>query len=870
MSQAFGQNPSPDSSRSADGVPAPFAAAARVLPPGNADQDIFRTSLRRSLRLHRRLALAFATSGLVLALAYLVAFWSTYSAQCIIYIQPTPSAVLESVAPMHWPYNYDPATFDSYIQQQLLTVTRRDVLAGAVHNLGPGVWQRRGESEQSAAARLKDAIEVARLGASYQISITAHASNAETSAALANAVAASYIETISHDQKAGAAAQLAMLGDERDRVKKELDDDLAEQAALNNSPGAAARGSLASGHYDDEIARTHQDLVKARAEHDEAAARLTAITAKNGHSSSSLDAEATARIQDQLRVDLERTAATENQLNSRLAEMTRAAASATPKLQRSSDLAGDITRLQNLYTAVDEQFQNQSLDDSAPGLARLAAAATAPSHPDESTVISNAVVLLLVFVFLGLVAAIAAHKIDPRVCVASDVENLLGVAPMAQLPDFDEVSEEVADFHLLRLAGALDYACKDGSMRSCVFTGTGHRAGVTKIATRVREKLESMGRAAVLVDATGSTQETFRPIDGDERSETEPASQGTMPPIALLQQVTQHDETRRGVLVLTDTAPLAVSAETECLVRFADCVVVVIESGVTTRAQLRRVTALLQRLNLSAVAFVLNRVSLAKADTAFRNSVQEIEKHLRTQGRPADWRAIRSRYFTSDLVGAGAEASIPADSAAVNQQGSADETGRSAEAEGAELSEFAAPLPDVQREIHQPTWQPDDIPWWLSDALARFEAAHSTPVAQPLHAPDKEIPIPAEAESQEESISAELLPIVEEETPHEIEAHSNGTAGMLFTVVRDELNQSAHPTSHAGNAAAAPEEPANGNKSRLSSLRGIVSPKNLKELEQARHSTDYVSQAAPVVDRAAPQTVQTRSAALRFIAVEPA
>ncbi len=284
--------------------------------------------------------------------------------------------------------------------------------------------------------------------------------------------------------------------------------------------------------------------------------------------------------------------------------------------------------------------------------------------------------------------------------------------------------------------------------------------------------------------------------------------------------------------------------------------VVVIESGVTTRAQLRRVTALLQRLNLSAVAFVLNRVSLAKADTAFRNSVQEIEKHLRTQGRPADWRAIRSRYFTSDLVGAGAEASIPADSAAVNQQGSADETGRSAEAEGAELSEFAAPLPDVQREIHQPTWQPDDIPWWLSDALARFEAAHSTPVAQPLHAPDKEIPIPAEAESQEESISAELLPIVEEETPHEIEAHSNGTAGMLFTVVRDELNQSAHPTSHAGNAAAAPEEPANGNKSRLSSLRGIVSPKNLKELEQARHSTDYVSQAAPMVDRAAPQTVR--------------
>ena len=65
---------------------------------------------------------------------------------------------------------------------------------------------------------------------------------------------------------------------------------------------------------------------------------------------------------------------------------------------------------------------------------------------------------------------------------------------MAQLPDFAEVSDEVADEHLLRLAAGIEYACKEGGMRSCIFTGAGPEAGVTTVATRVRDMLEAMGR----------------------------------------------------------------------------------------------------------------------------------------------------------------------------------------------------------------------------------------------------------------------------------------------------------------------------------------------------------------------------------------
>jgi len=68
----------------------------------------------------------------------------------------------------------------------------------------------------------------------------------------------------------------------------------------------------------------------------------------------------------QLRSDLQRTGGVESQINGQLRSLVGSATSATPKMQRSSDLAGDITRLQARYAAVDEQLHDLILEDSAP------------------------------------------------------------------------------------------------------------------------------------------------------------------------------------------------------------------------------------------------------------------------------------------------------------------------------------------------------------------------------------------------------------------------------------------------------------------------------------------------------------------------
>jgi uncharacterized protein involved in exopolysaccharide biosynthesis len=700
MIHLSGSSDSADRLRVGDSALGPPGSAVRSTVPGNAEQAVFRFDLVRSLQMHRRLAWSIALGGLVLGLLYYFFTWQVYLAQSVVYIQPAPPSVLQQPgSPARWPF--DSNTYESYIAQQMLNVTRTDVLAAALHSLGHGSWWKSDESEQAAIERLRRRIEVVREGSSYQFSIGVRASNPDVAANLANAVAAGYIQSSLGEQKAGDAQRLTVLSEERDRMLKELTADRVEQEELNKQLGQATIGTAAPDHFDDDIARIRAELVKARSDHDEAAARYASVDAEHGPSSATLDAEAdeliatdaglvsmktslnqrrailisqmanltpnhpqykqdaeelakinaslesmtnglrakaAARIQLRLRGDLERTAAIEARLNAQLGQLTTAAGGATSKLQRSSDLVGDIARLQSRYSTVDEQWRNLMLEDGAPGAAFLTTPAVPPLHTAKSGALRNALLIVFAGLFFSIVAAVVSHKTDPTLYIAADVEQVLGFPSLAQLPDFSEVIDGVAEEHVLRLSAALDFASKQGDLKSCIFTGTAPGAGVTTIVTQVRAMLQAMGSSAVLVDASGTPPSASSASSAEEGTTIQSdqllaATQRGSRPSALVQQKEEEAETQPGGIVLTDTAPLIVSAETEYLARFVDCVIVIIESGVTTRTELRQVATTLQRLEVAAVGFVLNRIRLEKADPAFRNSVQAIEDHLVSKSR---------------------------------------------------------------------------------------------------------------------------------------------------------------------------------------------------------------------------------------------
>jgi len=685
------------------GESAASASAAAVQHPEGGENNILRLDLARALQLHRGLALSLALAGLAAAIFTAASMWPVYKAQSQVYIQPAAPKVLEQQNnSSRW--GSDANSYESFIQQQVQSVTQPAVLLGAIHKLAPGDWQRSGESEEAAAERLGKSIKTERVGGSYQVTITALGGSAEAAAKIANALAASLIENVSRQEKAGNPERIAMLKEERDRIQSQLNSDRAEQEALSKQLGVSAVGATAPNLYEDQSNQIRSELVKARTDRDQAAARLEAL---GGGKSRSLDAMAdeviasdaglnalkttldqrrailvsqmanltpsnpqykqaavelaqidasldanvkelrakvAQRIQQQLRSDLARTAQVEERLNAQMGKMAGAAVGATPKLQRANDLATDIVRLQNRFTAVDDQLHNVVIENSAPGAAFLSAAATPPLHPTLSGILKKALPMALGGILLGLLAAILAHKLDSRLYIAADLEHILGFAPMAQLPDFDEVSEGVAEEHIFRLSAALAHAHQSGSLRSCIFTGIGPGTGVTTIASKVRTMLGTMGRAATLVDTSGTPPPPANSsTDVAQGSTSLVAYQRGSRSSALLQKFAEEKEAPAQSLILTDTAPLPISAETEYLARFVDAVVVVVESGVTTRAQLRATANTLQRLEVSAVGFVLNRIRLKSADPVFRQTVHDMERHQQSQSRSSRRRPERSQ-----------------------------------------------------------------------------------------------------------------------------------------------------------------------------------------------------------------------------------
>lgn len=906
----------------APGMPHPVNSSVAI---GNDDRPFFRLNLRRALQLHRGLAMGIALAGLLLAMAYMAMTWPVYTAQSEIYIQPVQPRVMTQSNDQGWSINS--TAYDSFVQQQVQSASNPEVLVNALHKLGPGTWQKSDESEQAAAERLGRSIEVARAGTSYEVTITARARDPQLSTQIANAVASSIVERASGEGHAGDAQRIIVLGAERDRIQNELNADYAEQDALNKQLGMAAVGTAAPDLIDNAIGKIREELIKAQTEHDQAEARFAAMKAGQGSSSAAIDAEAddmvaadagltsmktslnqrravlvtqmanltpnnpaykqdaaelakingtldsmmkelrasaALRIQQKLRTDLERTAGVETRLNGQLRQLAQIAASATPKLQRVNDLATDIVRLRARFTSVDEQLHNVMLEDSAPGAVHLSVTAVVPLHPTISGILKNALPLALGGLFLGLLAASIANHLDSRIYIAADIEQVLGYAPMAVLPDFDEVSDEVAAEHLLRLSAAIEHARKQGTLKSCIFTGTSSGTGVTTVVTRVRDILEAMGRPTVLLDASGTPPPASRAsaaVSGIESASGQPATQTGSRSTALLQRVAAETEMQRESLVLTDTAPLAISAETEYMVRFVDCAIVVLESGVTTRAQVLASLNTLQRLEVAAVGFVLNRVGLAKADPEFRNSVREIEKHLQAQSLSASRRAMASRIFdeeplpeaepvqkdTSTLGSLAPEVRKPAPESTVRY--SSPEVPLSVEVP--QVSEAVAeeprhPEPAPLSSQPAPSVN-SEVPWWLLDSTPE------TITKYPLPAKARESARPAPS-------TPELEPEASPAWPWEDSPSWRGGFGRQ--VVPDAASEAGAEIAEEVAPQETPQLDAEKNpyetESRLKSLRGVLFSLGLKNLSKSKGYTQADEESSLPLENEPERTVLAR------------
>jgi uncharacterized protein involved in exopolysaccharide biosynthesis len=634
----------------------------------------FQLDAVRSVRLHPKLALRVAFVVLVLTVCYALTRKPMYEARSLSYVEPLVTKVVSDGSQGF----YDPARYDSYFQQQIQTATRQDILEAAITKLPEGFWQQPGEDLHHAAERLAGTLRVERVGSSYQLAISVMDENPEKASAIVNAATNAYLEQGRKDENARSDGRLVLLQEESQRIQKELQADRDEQAELSKTLGVADTQNGGANPYDLQLAGVRTELIAAREAHDVAAAQLASVTGRGGTSSDGLKAiadEAIAsdsglsalkttinerravlnaqmatltstnpvykqdadeiasmdkqvearmsqlrqtaerRVEDKLRLDLQRTGDVEARLNGQLAHATAQAGSAAPKLQRAKDLAADIMRLQLRYATVDDALRGLQLESSGPGTAHLLVPARVPDAPAANHRLLLLVLALPLAAFAGVAAAVLARKRDKRLHSAMDLQLAVGMAPMCALPSGYVHSPEE---HLLRLATALERGHRINGARMFVFAAASESMDTSGLVHGVQTKLSELGFKAVVLAA-----EDVRKATAAERRLGNGSSQ--------IEQLK-----RENAFVLIDAKPLLHSVDTEYAVSCADATIVIAECGHSTGVELKRCMILLQQLKASGVGTILINVSDAMDESPARRQIEVVEQR---QATPAKQRA---------------------------------------------------------------------------------------------------------------------------------------------------------------------------------------------------------------------------------------
>ncbi len=675
----------------------PLRPASRTSP--------IRINVLKSLRLHRVTAIMVALLVLGLGLAFVARHKANYVAASSIYVSPTPIKTLTEDRELDRPY-------ESYVQQTVHAINRYDVLAEAIRKMPPGIWLYPGETEHSGVLRLQQNLDIGRIGTTYQVQISLNGARPEHLADIVNMVTSVYLEKARSEEFYGRDDRLASLKEERTRVQNQMDTLLQEQSQISKALGVAAFNGKGNNLFDDQNAKVQSDLIAAHEQKIQAEAQLEALkngdssaptSALNAAADeaiasdpglnalktslsqkravlldqlsgltpsnpvrrqteeqlaqidkalqdmqSDLRKKAAARLEQKLRTQLNSASMIESRLQSDLMQGTRQANVASPKIQRAGEIQAELDRLQTRYALVDDRISNLELESSSPGSVHLFSPAMTPLGPEKSKITALLIAIFPLSIIMGIVSAIILDLLDPHIYTGSDVEAVLGFAPIGMLFDDREVPQLVFDECALRLAAGVDHAARLAGARTFVITAVNSGAGTTSIIESLGSMLAKLGRKTLVIDPSGNSEPvafvTFgtelqrRPINIKEPGipavpstdmQIAKSNIGSLPvkvaPNKGLVFDSFNSMSAEYDIILIDAAPLLISAETEYLARMSDVTVLVSEAGKTKKAWLTRAARLLERLGVAGAAAVVNKVHPARAEEALKHDMREFE-----------------------------------------------------------------------------------------------------------------------------------------------------------------------------------------------------------------------------------------------------
>ncbi|HTS32129.1 MAG TPA: hypothetical protein VMH81_39930 [Bryobacteraceae bacterium] len=332
-------------------------------------------------------------------------------------------------------------------------------------------------------------------------------------------------------------------------------------------------------------------------------------------------------------------------------EMERQASRASwfaQKFEEGRSVGLDIERVRRRLDAIDDRVNFLSLETQAPGFVHVFSRARPADLPVKGGRTRWFCAFLVAAMLLGVATPVGADSLDLRIRSARGLYRALGFEPLGWFPERG-LADEFGREQVLRLANRLDQDRQKTGARIFAFTGSTAGAGTSTTVADTARALAALGVPALAVEAnayrsdhrfSGGNQGLAVVLRGNRDLAEAIVSGGegapdhigvgdvegkrNLPDIHRLIEVLQVGAESYGI-VLIDLPPILLSVDAEYVARTADVVVLVVEAGRTTQAQVRRAAKALERLEPRAVAAVLNRVQIRGLDPAPLQAVEEYE-----------------------------------------------------------------------------------------------------------------------------------------------------------------------------------------------------------------------------------------------------
>jgi capsular polysaccharide biosynthesis protein len=502
---------------------------------------------------------------LVLVAAGTFVLWKkvkpVYKAESTVYVSPKFPKILANDTEVDLPY-------DSYFPDQVQKVTRRDIIEEAITKLPYSVRHLTGPALPYEIELLQEQVEAKRIGYTYEMSISLYGPSPNGLAETVNSVTDTYVEKAKNEEFYGLDARLTTLHQEQDRLQKQMDDRLGEQAQLMQQLGVATISTApgATNPYDSSSQTVRGQLAVARVEREAAEARYAAVLKSDGSEGSSalegaadeaiaadtglsvmrsnlnsrratlveemnglradhpiyqkdkeeiasidsqmndLRHKASDHLQTKLRQDVTRTRMVELQLAQELGKNTHTATAAAPKFQRATELGPEIDSLQKAYDAIDDRIRELELESKSPGSIHVSTAALTPLGPEPSKLRILLGALIVISLLCAVVTPIGIDLFDGRIYTPRDVEGVVGFHPLGVLLDDEEFRQEISSEYYLRLAAGIDNAVRNSGARTFLFTSPGHESGTSTIVEKLSEKLRGLDLKTLTITASAMAE----------------------------------------------------------------------------------------------------------------------------------------------------------------------------------------------------------------------------------------------------------------------------------------------------------------------------------------------------------------------------